>query len=153
MKKLIIIASIFAMGCTKKEFLTVNDSCSVEGTKIVCADGTNYDLPTYEAPEPVEQPDPIIIEKIKQRFITVGLGKCQKVVDGVYIQNNSNGAEFDVYYNKTCEDSLGEYCNNTKTQNPASLSGKAELCFVNNLEMTAIKNTNKSIKVRILEFE
>lgn len=83
--------------------------------------------------------------------------RCTSILPGMYIENIQNGEVFDVYFNDSCDDSQGEYCDNVvpseaTTGKVDQYRGSGTVCWADNYQISGVKQTNGDILVYILEF-
>lgn len=124
--------------------------CYIQGTKLICPDGSEYDLPV-EGTDPDETPINLTNKIVPKHA-------CMEVAPGLYVENIRNGEIFDVYYNASCSDSQGEYCDNVATSYGSSgrigagEPGSSTVCWVNDIQLSGVKKDNGDITLYILEF-
>lgn len=151
---------VLMTGCGDAEFEAVGETepqtCSIQGNKIVCPDGTMTDLPSdgQDGTDGKDGQNAVILSVVK-----VAANKCVQVAPGVYVENIRSGNFFDVYSNDECKDSLGEFCDNVEPSQGSTgefgdnRQGGAEVCWTsNNVQVSGSVDNNGDLLIRVLEF-
>lgn len=148
------------------------DGCTIsriaEGTLIKCADGSEtivYDgtngsngsdgvdgsngsngqdgADGQDGKDGKDGETPLIHTKVK-----VAKNECKKVLDGIWVESINNGEFFDVYYNDSCKDSLGEFCDNVESSYGSSgkfgsqTKGSGSVCWANDIQISGSLDTD-----------
>lgn len=101
-----------------------------------------------------------VIEIIKYPFVTVTVPKnsCVEVLEGIWAEN-IRGEVFDVYFNDSCADVQGEYCDNVLPSYPESGSvdsrhheGSGTICWAGDIRVSGSLESDDSITVRVEDF-
>lgn len=84
-------------------------------------------------------------------------GNCSEVAPGIWVENIRNGKLLDVYYNDTCSDASGEYCDNlvpseSRTGRLKAYKGSGTVCWAESTQISASKLDNGAVKVHLLNF-
>lgn len=158
-RKLMILTGILALISCGKEggyhlnshLHDVKQSCTISGSFIVCPDGSSIEIKNGK--DGVNGADSSIVTRS-----TVDVAECKEIYQGVYAEYIDGGNFFDVYYNDSCSDSLGEYCDNVKTSYGSSGTfgkdgyGSGDVCLANDLIVIGGKNDLDQIEITVIKF-
>ena len=145
-------------------------SCKVRdapnGAVIECEDGTTVLIKDgqdgqdgqdgVDGKDGQDGQDGVVLTTVK-----VKANKCTQVYNGIWVENINNGTLFDVYYNPSCSDNQGEYCDNVLPSFGISGSvdeeehaGSGTTCWADNVEIQGYKNNrnSKDILVMVKDF-
>lgn len=148
MRTLAIILGViflFLVGCGTDNNAVIYktpEPCTVEGYTVTCPDGTTVTLP-----EPEDGVDAVLLTTVDiSNYLT-----CSQIYPGIWAQNLiDDGEVFDVYYNDTCDDHLGEYCDNIKYSDEDQAG---QVCWVDNLQISGSRVFGTdTVRIRILDF-
>ena len=143
----IVLMLLTACG-EKKEIVTIDGACTIEDTHIVCPDGSKHPLPQDGR------------DGADGGYLTstvVPRNSCTEVLPGLFVESIMGGSFFDVYYNDTCSDVRGEYCDNMEPSFGSSgdfghnKPGGAEVCWADN-RMVSGERIGDDLLIRVVEF-
>lgn len=145
--KYLILALLMA-SCNKSSIVVPEKSCTVTESRVMCPDGTYYEIP-----QPIPDSNDVVLS-----IYNVEKGHCIEVAVNIYVENLSNGNIFDVYYNDSCSDDRGEYCDNVQTSFGSSGDyghggrGSSTVCWAGNTQVSGVKNKGGSINIYVIGF-
>ena len=81
---------------------------------------------------------------------TIAPGECAQIGVGIWAENINKGQLVDIYYNDSCDDKLGEFCDNLLPAN--GKKGSGTMCWVGNVQISASYGENGAVTVYSLDF-
>lgn len=166
---LIVLLTLISCGSDSGSDLNARlyetDSCEITDqgtyTEVVCSDGSKLQVPhgkdgqdgTNGSDGANGAPGALL------STVTVDDNQCKQILPNVWVENISGGTIFDVYYNATCADADGEYCDNVMAQYGSSgqlgsnKPGSGTHCWVDNYFISGVRLTGSQIKINIVTFQ